>query len=421
MTELAHSRLGASSCSRWSACPGSVYLCATMPPRTSHYAAEGTAAHALAAHCLTFGYNAERFLGQFVLPTGGPGGAPGFSKKEAPGAYEVDEDMADAVQTYLDAVRKNCGPNDVLVIEKRFALPEYHSDFFGTNDACIYKPSEHALVIFDYKHGQGVPVEVERNMQLMYYALGAASVEDRPLATIELSLVQPRCPHKAGPVRSWSTTPLDLIDYSAEIIKVAKRTEVAGARHKTMDPQEWADAYLSAGDHCKFCDAAPVCPMLYKRALEIAGVEFGANSDEPILREPNTMTPDDLGRLLTHRNVLKTWVREVESYANEEAKAGRAPTGFKLVAGKKRRAFIDESTAIDLLKIYGLDEKDVFTEPELKSPAQIEKVVGRKNKDDIAYLIDSKPWGCLLVPESDPREPLSVGDASIDFAVEADS
>ena len=42
-----HARLGASNAERWMKCPGSVRLNEGLPRKTSAYAAEGIAAHAI--------------------------------------------------------------------------------------------------------------------------------------------------------------------------------------------------------------------------------------------------------------------------------------------------------------------------------------------------------------------------------------
>ena len=386
MPPVSHSRLGASSAYRWMACPGSVREAAKYPNKDSVFAAEGTAAHALAERCLTTGKDAAEFDGYAI--DGDRILLPGEAIGEGP--FPVDDDMIDAVQTYLDAVRAEVGPDDVLMVEHRFHLKTLHESFFGTNDACVYKPVEKRLVVFDYKHGRGVPVEVERNKQLMYYGLGAALEEARPLAAIDLVVVQPRCPHRDGPVRRWTTSPVDLLEYAGELVDAAELT----ARE---------DAPLAAGDWCKFCPAAPGCPALYEKTLMAAGVEFGANSKEPILPEPEVMGSDRLADLLSHADTIKTWLKAVEAFANDEAKAGRPPTGYKLVASRATRRWKDEDATKQWLGAYGLETADMLTEPKLKSPAQIEKVIGSKNKADIAGLIEAKSAGTQLVPVSDPR------------------
>ncbi|MFN8993077.1 MAG: DUF2800 domain-containing protein, partial [Pseudomonadota bacterium] len=44
----AHARFSPSAAHRWLRCTGSLALCETVPPRTSEYADEGTAAHEVA-------------------------------------------------------------------------------------------------------------------------------------------------------------------------------------------------------------------------------------------------------------------------------------------------------------------------------------------------------------------------------------
>ena len=58
-----HSMLGASKAHRWMRCPASVQLEATIPDEESFYAAEGTAAHALAEECLRSQKPPEHFIG----------------------------------------------------------------------------------------------------------------------------------------------------------------------------------------------------------------------------------------------------------------------------------------------------------------------------------------------------------------------
>lgn len=396
MTAPAHSKLGASSAYRWMSCAGSVALSERMPKRESEYAAEGTAAHTLAEACLKRGFDATEYVGE----TMGVAGVPEFT---------VTEEMAEAVQVYLDTVRGDRADGDVPLVEHRFALTEFHPAFFGTNDACLYKPAERKLVVYDYKHGRGVAVEVERNPQLMYYGLGAATAESRPLDVVELVIVQPRAQHRDGPVRRWQTTAQDLVEYAADLVEAAARTEAS-------------DAPLAAGDWCKFCPAAPVCPELKKRALDAAQVDFNDNNGEPILRDPAVMTPDELGAVLDAADIIEQWYRSVQSHANAEALAGRLPSGWKLVEGKQgNRKFRDEAEARMALLELGVEPEHQNVEPKLRSPTQIATVLkqrygfkGKAADEAIADLVTREPGGPRLVRESDPR-PAIARDPDADF------
>lgn len=411
MAPTAHAVLGASSSHRWMTCPGSVRLSAGIPNESSVYAEEGTAAHALCEHCLSNGYAADRFLGWWIVkaPIVFPSDAEWRFVKEANArdqelGFEVTEEMADAVQLYLDTVRADVGVGDELFIEHRFTLDFFRDGLFGTNDASVYKPKPKKLSVYDFKYGRGVPVEVIENPQLRYYGLGAMmSKPGIGVGTVEYVIVQPRCPHPDGPVRRWSEPALDLYEWSSDLVTAADATEMEGAP-------------LIAGEHCKFCPAAPTCPELRNLVMETAKADFGANSGDLIVSEPQTFSSDQLAEILRHAGVIEDWVRRVRDFAHHEAEAGRVPTGFKIVATRATRKWKDEDRAIGFLTKYGLDKKDMYAEPKFKSPAQIEKVIGKKNKGDIAELVESISTGTVLAPLDDPRAPV-LPEAAHDFEV----
>lgn len=393
---MKHAILGASSAHRWMHCPGSVALCQQVPNYSSPYADEGTDAHTLGELCLNDGTNAADHLGQ-VMPKGN----------------EVDEDMADAVQIYLDLIRKDQKKGDSLAIEHKFDLSNLHPDMFGTNDACIYKPKEKRLQVYDYKHGAGKPVEVEANPQLLYYALGAALSESRPLKTVELVIVQPRCPHSNGPVRRWEVDAVELVDWSSELLKAAERTK---------DP----DAPLVPGDYCGFCQAAAICPRLYEKAIELAQDDFA-----PWEEQDPSYDPAELAEKLEWLDVIDKWAKNVRQFAYNEAMHGRTPPGQKLVqkrATRKYRSDVTEPMHIQDVFIYLSD--DEVAERKLRSPAQLEKLIKQKFKGKaktdernaelarLDELVVKESTGFTLVPESDKREPVAAGPEADFSAVE---
>lgn len=374
----AHSKLGASIAERWMRCPGSVKASAGIEDRPSVHAAEGTAAHELAAKCLEED-------GTQVRPLDA-------SKRIGStfNGFEVTEEMVEAVQVYLDLIREDMKPGDELYVEQRFDLNHIYPGCYGTNDALIYRESEGLLIVYDYKHGRGVPVKAERNKQLMYYALGACTGKhNRVIKTVELVIVQPRCPQKE-PVDRWRCTPDELIEFSFDLAEAAKRTET--------------DPALVPGDHCKFCPAAPTCPARRDAALAVAAAEFG--DDGMTLSEPKRMTPDELAAALAKVDQVEDWCKSLRDFAHHEAEAGRVATGYKLVPTRPTRVWKDAETARAFLLDYGLDDKDIFAEPKIKTPAAMEKVLGKKSKGDIADLWESVSKGTVLVPLDDKRAPV---------------
>jgi len=101
----AHSRLGASIAHRWLACPGSVRLSYGIEDKQTIFAAEGSAAHELAEMCLRKNFApAADFIGETIIVGNH--------------TFEVDEEMAEAVQLYVDTVRALYEDGDILFIER---------------------------------------------------------------------------------------------------------------------------------------------------------------------------------------------------------------------------------------------------------------------------------------------------------------
>ena len=381
MSSTAHSHVGASSAYRWMACPGSVRLCKTVPNVASRYAMEGTVAHTLGEECLNKNRPAAFFIGQVI---------------QTPiDCITIDDEMAENVQIYVDAVNADCEPGDVIAIEERFNLDAFFPGMFGTNDCSIYRPSTGLLRVYDLKYGAGVPVDVEDNPQLKYYALGAATaVPGRKLSSVELVIVQPRCQHKDGPVRRWTTTAVELVDWAADLIDAAKATEAP-------------DAPLRQGSHCRFCSASAICPKMREAVLATAKMDFedSNHSETKNPKPPESMTQDELAEVLAMADVIDTWLTAVRAFGHREAEAGRPPTGFKLVAKQSRRYWVEHENVPESLASMGLSWEEIHAPSVVKSPAQIEAVLKKQKKDikTIAPLWVSRSSGTALVHESNSR------------------
>lgn len=386
----AHAVLGASSAYRWMACPGSIRMSAGSPNRSSRYADEGTAAHQLAEWCLRAGppaQNAAVRIGSTEIVRGTD--------------WPVTEEMAEAVQVFLDAVRGAMVEGDTLLIEQRFDLSRIHPGMFGTNDACVLSPSRKTLYVFDYKHGKGHAVEAVGNPQLRYYGLGALLHTAKPgdVSRLVLTIVQPRAPHRDGPVRSETIGMFDLMEWTRDLKAAAERAE---------DPA----APLHAGEHCGFCPAAAVCPKLRDRALEAAMADF-AGATITVPASPGLLSTDELARLLTHADLIDDWLAAVRAHALHLAESGVVVPGFKLVPKRATRKWRDESvvaqqlgTAVDPHRLYG--------EPKLLSPAQVEKLLPKDQRGLLEALVVKESSGVNLVPDTDAR-PAKTPSAVADF------
>ncbi len=325
-----HSPLGASSAERWMNCPGSVALLKTLElPATDEpeYRTQGTAAHEAAAECLRTGADAWEVVGQKF------------------GDVECDTEMAEAVQVFIDTCRPMLAiPEAKFYIERKMSS-RAHPLMFGTVDFAAATQS--LLNINDYKHGIGVVVEVEDNPQLKYYAY--LVLQDHPeVRRVVLRVVQPRAFHPDGPVRRWETTAEDIVSWvHAQLIPAMNVTQI--------------DSDFMAGDWCRFCPAKLVCPVL----TGLFGAAVHASKDA--VKE---MTDPILG--LTYQQVfgVKQYIKALEEETFRRLNLGHEVTGTKLVHKKANRVWRDGAVAV----MKGAFGPLALTEPELKTPAQMEKV-----------------------------------------------
>lgn len=370
-TPTTHSRIGASSMHRWAVCPGSIRESEGLPGTQSDYAVEGTTAHDLAAAKI-LGQDTTRFMIEVTDPED-----PRF----------VDDEMLEAVEVYVTAFNEAKEGAKFYKVEQTFDLSSLHPGLFGTSDGIIYHEDKLELEVWDYKHGAGLPVDVEHNEQLMYYGLGALLESKVKCKTVKLVIVQPRCPHSDGPIRSWTISTTDLIDFSADLVDAAKRTE---------DP----NAPLVPGSHCKFCRASAICPKLSEQALATAKEDFS------VIVSDQKYDPEKLASYLEAVPVIEAWVKSVKQFAFNEAEAGKSIPGFKLVPKRANRKWRDEALAEQSLALeLGLEESSMYKPRSLRSVAQVESALtSKEDKKFLESLVIKESSGNTLVPITDKRE-----------------
>lgn len=363
-----HSPLGASGAERWMNCPGSHTLIKTfaLVGEESEFAKEGTAAHEAAAYCLVNNLDAWEVI-----------------NFEFNGHY-VDPEMADPIQEYLDYARARMSGARHYV-EHKISDP-LHPLFFGTVD--FARADGDDLEIVDFKYGIGIPVEVERNPQLMYYAYGF--LKDHPAQRVKLTIVQPRAFHGDGAIRSWVCHADEVLDWGRNTLLPAM--ERAGT-----------DIALDAGQWCRFCPAKLVCPTMkgmFKAALEADPKSAAAMSDE------------QLGREYVLRDNVKMYLKAIEEETFRRLQAGAAIPDVKLVPKKADRVFKPDAEGV-LSTQFGAE---IYTAPALKSPAQIEKL-GPKAKELVAQLAYVPDTGLTVALAADKRAGVKVKNAAETFAV----
>ena len=380
MTLPAHSHVGASGMSRWERdnCPGSVRLSEGLENKAGFAAAEGTVAHGLAEDALN-GVRYNHRFGEVVVQDGLE--------------VSISNEMFEHCLEYKVIVDDLCNENTTRHVEHKFHLKDLHPALFGTADCVLWDPVRKHLDVIDFKYGAGHAVEADDNVQLQYYAVGAVMTLGYAAESIDLHIIQPRCPHHAGPHRTAAMDPLGLLDFAAYLVASVNETQKDTAA-------------VRAGDWCRYCAAAGVpnkCPAQAKAANELAKVAFA-----PAL----PYKPAELQKWLDRLPVLEAQIKAVREFAYNEAEAGRTPPGYKLVEKQAREKWSSPNVGLALAGICVLatSPEDLFEPAELKSPAQMRKLVpGKNDKERAAALAPftvKESSGHTLVHESDKRHPV---------------
>ncbi len=389
-----HAVWSASSTDRNWNCAGALAITKDLPETTNEAADWGTCCHQISEKCLRQGVQASEFIGT--------------TEKGKKFSFEVDEEMAETAQMYVDYVRKRVveaapprtNPADYLQIEQRFSLSALKPPFEagGTGDAIVYFPAEKMIEVIDLKGGRGVVVEVKGNPQLRTYGLGAMLANPKlDVEKVMVTIVQPRAGHKDGRTRSDDPTHVaDLTEWTAELLAKMRRSkqamdEFVDVRDGKTPLAVWAAKWLVAGDHCKFCKAAGFCPALEQRALDAAGVWFDDLDQPRISNAPDTLSPERAAQLLDAADMLGEWINAVRAYWHQQAEAGVEIPNYILVPKEGREKWNDaqaEAEATAVAKKAGLADDKIWNAPKAKTPKQIREALKKAKRSDVAIQIE---------------------------------
>ena len=336
-------------------CPLSVTLGKQAPPEPeSVYAKEGTVAHGHGEDALLSG----------VTPV-----------------LVEDPEMQQGVEIYFNYCDPLIESADRYGIETKVVADE---ELFGTVDNWVYHKIRaefgpepvRVLELIDFKYGFN-PVDPEENMQLMTYAACLFLDDEIPISeedvdVIRLTIIQPRGAGRS----SWDTTPgrvgkhLETIDGA---INASKQDNPPGAM----------------GSWCKWCPAKLICPIL-------TAAEEGLTS-----WDSRDLSDEELGKLLLTAQVLEGKAKAIFAYAHARMEDGQVIAGWKLVAKRATRKWIDQAKVLAWAKRNG--KLKIMTPPDLLSPAQAGKVLGEDFKQ-LEKMIESVSSGTNLKESNDPAE-----------------
>jgi len=402
MIEFEHSPLGGSAAKRFLNCGASFLLQRLLmlhgeyeAPPSSSFADKGTAAHLLAATCLSDDIEPFEYIGEEI------------------GSYVVHpEDLdPDAVAVYVNYCNaiKDAGRDDPTartIIEQTYHLREVHPLFKGTVDFGHWRlQRDPGIWLVDYKNGEGIGVQAFQNEQLLYYAtlLIKAHPELQQLPfdfPVHLGIVQPNFWGKFDEPEIWSTDIRTVFEFGKKVLLPAMQTLLDDKRE--MIPVE----EFVSGEHCQFCPVTLDCPKLR------TAFETYAHQDEFIEMLKN----EELSALYALREDARRYGSELEKVVFARKLAGQDIPSAKLVEKQTRRVLKSGAEAAALQR-FG---QNAYNPAKIKSPAQFEKM----SSDGKAFALE---WGfkpdsdrLTVAPLSDRRaEAKPVGNAEIfkNFAV----
>ena len=369
-----HSELGPSSSERWLKCTPSAVLSAQFQDKPSLYAEEGTFLHELCELKL------HRYLGDMtrdlIEKQYDEHRDNDFYSDEA---EEVTDVYVNHCIEVIEAIRLSC-PDPYIAVEHRLDFSEYVPDGFGTGDFIAI--ADGVIEVIDFKGGRGVRVNADHNSQLMLYGLGAL-LEFDPLydiKTVRMTIVQPRLQN----ISSFEMDATELIRWADEYL------------HPRALLAQKGEGEFCAGEHCRWCKARHTCRARSEYYMQLARRDF---------RQPDLLTDEEIADMLPVAEALNNWVQDLMAFATQQAVEGKQWAGYKLVAGRTVRKYTSESDVIKACTDAGYT--DIY-KTTLLSVGDLEKRMGRKAFRDILGSLVYKPEGTpVLVPVSDPRQPLS--------------
>lgn len=365
-----HSSYGGSVIGRIIACWGYPNATRHIKNLASAAAELGTAAHECGEYCIkTNTVDARTLIGCDF------------------NGHEVDEEMADAVNIYIQYIRTIMlkYPTAQIYVEPKVTMSSVHKDeVFGYVDCLILVIVDGILFIIDYKHGL-VEVNVNDNAQIAHYAISALDTYNLWFAVKKVigAIVQPRMEHSEGVIRSIELTIDELMEWRDKIVEAIRESKKP-------------DAGRTAGTHCVYCPARGECRtrILWTMSMAMGDKPFG------------DMLDHEIALILPEIPAMKKNLEAIQLRGLELARAGVQIDGYKLVRASKRaecsnpdefkKALQDKKPDVDLSEIYWTGK--------MKGKTELKKHFDKKTVDKFFPTPDASS---TLVPLSNAKSAIA--------------
>lgn len=354
-----HARFSPSKLSRILSCTGSVLFEEHIVAKeSSSYAQEGTRLHDLIAKTILSTQDGNHLT--------------------------ITEPLVQECYDYVSMLL-SAPDAEIIGVEKKVTLLPYgEPDVYGTVDLAIYETENNVLHVIDWKFGYNIVYATE-NDQLLAYAAGLIATDDfTALNNIVLHIFQPAIDH----IHTWSISTEQLLKWIHDTMYT-----LADVRNNKVH-------YKPSVEACKWCKGAATCRANHDFNMSIAEDVFAQYIE---IAEDRHVTPADLKDILNRGKAFKQYLTVIHDYImNELMTKGEYP-GYKLVAGRASRNWINEH---DLIAWIGddpdFDVDDVY-ETKLKTPAKVEKLNKAWKQDEGFQALYKKTSKPIIVSDEDKR------------------
>lgn len=403
-----------------------------LPDETSVYAARGTLGHWVAEQCLLDGGDPTRFSEKWyyvdddrdpeeIDPTKWFQPFKDGQRVDVETEAEGDDDFhgfyfflkTDYCEKMMKdlAETRELAEDGEIYIESRVPLDyPLGKGESGTADICL-RAADGDIYVRDWKFGEGIKVEAENNEQLSLYAIGAIKKhwpDTDENTTVHIDILQPLVGNGEG--GRWTTTVGDLYVWADN--------EVLPRIEEIHDPDR--AKFAPSKKACRWCKARKGNVKLGRKPCEAhqvlnlkiarmampdldACVELGLEGETELEPAENIKT---LLFIMEHADLFKAWLKEVHDTIHDDLRTGRRKVpGKKLVPGRAgHRKFIESKTDEIEETVLGLVEKDEAFTTTMKSPSQLNDLLGDEVYDLFlkAFVAQSKPKA-VIVDESNPK------------------
>lgn len=273
---------------------------------------------------------------------------------------------------YAGQVLKLIPANAICEQELIVPIVREHMQVVGHLDYAWEEDNGNTLVIMDIKYGHRI-VDVNKNWQLLSYAMGELIKRQREYNAIKIMIVQPRPYHLDGPVRTATYTTAEIYNAYYEL-----RVQLTAER-----------SFLTS-DKCKYCPGSlGKCAALNTAFYNSVDVVMSDNMG-------GDLSPEQISSMLKTydrvKDILKIKVDGLTHYAEERIAAGVAIPGYGIQKQYGHRVWTKNFDAVAIEKMTKVKVQKIVT----LSPAELEK---QGMDESLIEAFTEKPYkGTKLVP-----------------------